>query len=55
MLSQIERSGKTASTKTLKAIAHILEVPLGAISPHLSAGIGGVPTDTGRAVAWILT
>ncbi|TPK95139.1 MULTISPECIES: helix-turn-helix transcriptional regulator [unclassified Mesorhizobium] len=55
MLSQIERSGKTASTKTLKAIAHILEVPLGAISPHLSAGIGGVPADTGRTVAWILT
>jgi len=55
MLSQIERSGKTASTKTLKAIAHILEVPLGAISPHLSAGIGGVPTDTGRTMAWIPT
>ena len=55
MLSQIERSGKTASTKTLRAIAHILDVPMGAISPHLSAGIGGVPTDTGRNVAWILT
>lgn len=55
MLSQIERSGKTASTKTLKAIAHILDVPLGVISPDLSGGIGSVPADTGRTVAWIPT
>ncbi|MDX8442683.1 helix-turn-helix domain-containing protein [Mesorhizobium australafricanum] len=55
MLSQIERSGKTASARTLKAIAHILDVPLGVISPDLSAGIGSVPADTGRTVAWILT
>ena len=55
MLSQIERSGKTASTRTLKAIAHILDVPLGVISPDLSAGIGAVPADTSRTVAWIPT
>jgi DNA-binding Xre family transcriptional regulator len=55
MLSQIERSGKTASTKTLRAIAHILDVPLSVISPDLSAGIGAVPADMSRTVAWIPT
>lgn len=55
MLSQIERSGKTASTRTLRAIAHILDVPLSVISPDLSAGIGAVPADMSRTVAWIPT
>lgn len=55
MLSQIERSGKTASARTLKAIAHVLDVPLGVISPDLSGGIGSVPADAGRTVAWIPT
>ncbi|TGP25319.1 XRE family transcriptional regulator [Mesorhizobium sp. M1D.F.Ca.ET.184.01.1.1] len=31
MLSQIERSGKAASARTLKVIARILDVPLEAI------------------------
>jgi DNA-binding Xre family transcriptional regulator len=55
MLSQIERSGKTASTRTLRAIAHILDVPLSVISPDLSAGIGAVSADMSRTVAWIPT
>ncbi|TIQ36005.1 MAG: helix-turn-helix transcriptional regulator [Mesorhizobium sp.] len=55
MLSQIERSGKTASTKTLKTIARILDVPLDTISPVLSAGARDILTNTSRPVAWILT
>lgn len=33
MLSQIERTGKTGSTRTFKAIARILDVPLDLIFP----------------------
>jgi DNA-binding XRE family transcriptional regulator len=33
MLSQIERTGKTGSTKTFKAIACVLDVPLDLIFP----------------------
>lgn len=35
MLSQIERTGKTGSTRTFKAIANVLGVPLDLIFPHL--------------------
>ncbi|OHV88931.1 helix-turn-helix domain-containing protein [Mesorhizobium sp. ORS 3428] len=55
MLSQIERSGKSASTKTLKAIARVLDAPLHLISPDLPAGAREVLTGTSRPVAWILT
>lgn len=34
MLSQIERTGKTGSTKTFRAIASALNVPLDLIFPH---------------------
>ncbi|KUM23180.1 hypothetical protein AU467_09470 [Mesorhizobium loti] len=55
MLSQIERSGKTASAKTLKAIARILDVPPDVISPDLSAGAQDMLAAASRPVAWILT
>ena len=39
MLSQIERSGKTGSTRTFKALADILAVPLDTIFPRRSPDI----------------
>jgi DNA-binding XRE family transcriptional regulator len=38
MLSQIERTGKTGSTKTFKAIARVLDVPLDVIFPNSVEG-----------------
>lgn len=35
MLSQIERTGKTGSTRTFKTIANVLGVPLDLLFPHL--------------------
>ncbi|WP_162256675.1 helix-turn-helix domain-containing protein [Mesorhizobium sp. Root695] len=35
MLSQIERTGKTGSPRTFKAIGNVLGVPLDLIFPHL--------------------
>lgn len=55
MLSQIERSGKTASIRTFKALASVLDVPLHIISPGPSRETRDALVQPQKSVAWILT